>query len=100
MYYELVTADIILADISILNPNVFYELGVRHGAVERVVINTARVEANDSEHLYAVLLWDENDRRWAERDVRLRGPNKRTGWSFGNHQSNKAPNTRAIEKRD
>jgi hypothetical protein len=31
MYFELVTADVVLADISILNPNVFYELGVRHG---------------------------------------------------------------------
>jgi hypothetical protein len=31
MYFELVTADAVLADISILNANVFYELGVRHG---------------------------------------------------------------------
>jgi hypothetical protein len=31
MFFELVTADAVLADISILNPNVFYELGVRHG---------------------------------------------------------------------
>ncbi len=31
MFYELVTADVVVADISILNPNVFYELGVRHG---------------------------------------------------------------------
>src|SRR5215813_901840 len=37
MYFELVTADVILADISILNPNVFYELGVRHGVAERGV---------------------------------------------------------------
>jgi hypothetical protein len=37
MYYELVTADVVLADISILNPNVFYELGVRHGVAERGV---------------------------------------------------------------
>ena len=37
MYYELVTADVILADISILNPNVFYELGVRHGVAPRGV---------------------------------------------------------------
>src|SRR5213075_1575600 len=29
MYFELVTADVIVADISILNANVFYELGVR-----------------------------------------------------------------------
>jgi len=31
MFFELVTADVIVADISILNPNVFYELGIRHG---------------------------------------------------------------------
>jgi tetratricopeptide (TPR) repeat protein len=38
MYYELVTADFVLADISILNPNVFYELGVRHGVSPRGVL--------------------------------------------------------------
>jgi tetratricopeptide repeat protein len=38
MYFELVTADVILADISILNPNVFYELGVRHGVRPRGVL--------------------------------------------------------------
>ena len=37
MYFELVTADVILADISILNANVFYELGVRHGVAQRGV---------------------------------------------------------------
>ena len=31
MFFELLTADIVLADISALNANVFYELGVRHG---------------------------------------------------------------------
>jgi tetratricopeptide (TPR) repeat protein len=38
MYFELVTADVIVADISILNANVFYELGVRHGVAERGVL--------------------------------------------------------------
>jgi tetratricopeptide (TPR) repeat protein len=38
MYFELVTADVILADISILNANVFYELGVRHGVAPRGVL--------------------------------------------------------------
>jgi hypothetical protein len=38
MYFELVTADIVLADISILNPNVFYELGIRHGVRPRGVL--------------------------------------------------------------
>lgn len=31
MFRELVTADIVIADISIHNANVFYELGIRHG---------------------------------------------------------------------
>jgi tetratricopeptide (TPR) repeat protein len=37
MFFELVTADLVVADISLLNPNVFYELGVRHGVAERGV---------------------------------------------------------------
>lgn len=38
MYFELVTADIIVADISILNANVYYELGLRHGVAPRGVL--------------------------------------------------------------
>jgi len=38
MYFELVTADFVLADISILNANVFYELGIRHGVTPRGVL--------------------------------------------------------------
>ncbi|HKY40146.1 MAG TPA: tetratricopeptide repeat-containing protein [Polyangiaceae bacterium] len=38
MFFELVTADFVLADISILNPNVFYELGVRQGVAPRGVM--------------------------------------------------------------
>jgi tetratricopeptide (TPR) repeat protein len=41
MFFELVTADLVVADISILNPNVFYELGVRHGVAERGVFMIA-----------------------------------------------------------
>lgn len=37
MFFELVTADCVLADISILNANVFYELGIRHGVSPRGV---------------------------------------------------------------
>ena len=37
MFFELVTADLVVADISILNPNVYYELGVRHGVCPRGV---------------------------------------------------------------
>jgi hypothetical protein len=38
MFFELVTADFVLADVSIFNPNVFYELGVRHGIAPRGTI--------------------------------------------------------------
>jgi hypothetical protein len=31
MFFELVTADLVVADVSIINANVFYELGIRHG---------------------------------------------------------------------
>jgi tetratricopeptide (TPR) repeat protein len=39
MFFELITADFVLADISILNANVFYELGVRHTARPRGVLS-------------------------------------------------------------
>jgi hypothetical protein len=35
MFRLLVTADLVVADVSINNPNVFYELGIRHGLRER-----------------------------------------------------------------
>ena len=35
MFYELVTADVVVADISVLNANVFYELGIRQGVAAR-----------------------------------------------------------------
>ena len=35
MFRLLVTADLVIADVSIHNPNVFYELGIRHGLQER-----------------------------------------------------------------
>ncbi len=38
MFAELVTADFVVADISILNANVFYELGIRHMVGPRGVI--------------------------------------------------------------
>jgi tetratricopeptide (TPR) repeat protein len=37
MFFELVTADLVVADVSVLNGNVFYELGVRHGVCPRGV---------------------------------------------------------------
>jgi tetratricopeptide (TPR) repeat protein len=37
MFFELVTADVVIADVSSLNANVFYELGVRDGVCPRGV---------------------------------------------------------------
>jgi len=37
MFFELVTADVVVADLSTLNPNVYYELGVRDGVSPRGV---------------------------------------------------------------
>ncbi len=37
MFFELATADFVVAEISALNPNVFYELGVRNGLCKRGV---------------------------------------------------------------
>jgi hypothetical protein len=38
MFFELVTADVVIADVSVLNANAFYELGVRHGVAPRGVL--------------------------------------------------------------
>jgi tetratricopeptide (TPR) repeat protein len=37
MFFELVTADLVVADITMMNSNVFYELGIREGACRRGV---------------------------------------------------------------
>jgi len=37
MFFELVTADVVVADLSIYNPNVYYELGVRDAVCQRGV---------------------------------------------------------------
>ena len=37
MFFELVTADLVVADLSIPNPNVYYELGIRDGVCARGV---------------------------------------------------------------
>jgi hypothetical protein len=38
MYEELLTADVVIADLSTANPNAFYELGIRHGLRPRTTI--------------------------------------------------------------
>ncbi len=37
MFFEIVTADVVVADLSIPNPNVYYELGIRDGVCSRGV---------------------------------------------------------------
>ena len=47
MFQELLLADVVIADLSIHNANVFYELGVRHAFRKRGVIHIkARLEGN------------------------------------------------------
>jgi hypothetical protein len=47
MFFELVTGDIVLADISILNANVFYELGVLESRARKEdLCRFIRVSAN------------------------------------------------------
>ena len=56
------------------------------------MLNTARVEVGPADHLFSVLVWDEQaDRRWAGRHVRLCHPRPRLGWRRGNHQSYETP---------
>ena len=45
--FELVTADIVLADVSTSNPNVFYELGIRHGVRQANRSNASRNKGRD-----------------------------------------------------
>ncbi|MBU4642784.1 TRAFs-binding domain-containing protein [Bacillus toyonensis] len=44
MYRHLITADIVIADLSTYNPNAFYELGVRHALRPRTTIAIAENE--------------------------------------------------------
>lgn len=78
MYFELVTADVILADISILNANVFYELGVRHGVAPRGVLmihggwtrrpfDVAPDRTFDYDGKLFVSRQEERDKAWQER---------------------------------
>jgi tetratricopeptide (TPR) repeat protein len=78
MYFELVTADVILADISILNANVFYELGVRHGVAPRGVLmihggwtrrpfDVAPDRTFDYDGKLFVTNKEERDERWKKR---------------------------------
>src|SRR4051794_38272557 len=82
MFFELVTADFVVADISILNPNVFYELGVRHTATPGGVIHLHGGwekqpfdVAPDRTFSYDGTLWEKSvqrDAAWEERLVRER----------------------------
>ena len=44
MYEQLLTADVVVADVSTMNPNAFYELGVRHALRPRTTIIVAETE--------------------------------------------------------
>ena len=47
MFQKLLTADLVIADISIHNANVFYELGIRHAFREK---STLLIRSNGDEH--------------------------------------------------
>jgi hypothetical protein len=49
MFRLLVISDVVIADVSIHNANVFYELGIRHGLCER---HTLLIRAKDTKHKY------------------------------------------------
>ena len=44
MYNQLITADVVIADLSTNNPNAFYELGVRHALRPKTTIVIAENE--------------------------------------------------------
>jgi tetratricopeptide repeat protein len=49
MFRLLVVSDVVIADVSIYNANVFYELGIRHGLLER---HTLLIRAKNSKKKY------------------------------------------------
>jgi tetratricopeptide (TPR) repeat protein len=77
MFFELVTADVVLVDISSANLNVYYELGVRHAVHPdgAIVFHGGGVKlpfniSNDRVFTYDGALWHENaprDEEWARR---------------------------------
>ncbi len=79
MFFELVTADVVLADVTISNPNVFYELGVRHGVCSRgVFVATGNLTpgrafdiAQDRSFSYDGTLFLESAAKGPERDKLL-----------------------------
>ncbi len=46
MYEQLLTADVVVADVSTMNPNAFYELGVRHALRPHttIIISESKLE--------------------------------------------------------
>lgn len=51
MFQELLLADVVIADLSIHNANVFYELGVRHAFRKRGVVHIKATKKGESEKL-------------------------------------------------
>lgn len=71
MFQELLLADLVLADLSIDNANVFYELGVRHALRKRGLIHGAlRTRSQSLTHAPRDRLWQERI-RVAERQKQI-----------------------------
>ena len=52
MFQELLVADLVLADLTLDNPNVWYELGVRHALRARGVVLVAGAAPDRLRHLH------------------------------------------------
>ena len=68
MFQELLIADLVVADLSIDNPNVWYELGVRHGLRARGVIQVRHTQGRTDRRLEGGGLFG------------YEGPERRSGW--------------------
>ena len=68
MFQLLLVADLVIADISIHNANVFYELGLAHAAHKPVVFTSGNLEdvPFDLRHL-RVIIYDIHDPFWGEK---------------------------------
>jgi hypothetical protein len=93
MFQELLVADLVLADLSIDNPNVWYELGVRHALHARGVVIVSGGQTPTAFDLYAdrKLLWPQgwrtgpcdNRRRQAQADRNDQGDDGIVAWPEG-----------------
>ena len=68
MFHLLMTADLVIADVTVHNPNVFYELGLAHALRKPVVLISASEDdvPFDVRHI-RVIYYDVNDPFWGDK---------------------------------